>query len=156
EEILNIRPNRSRVDAEVGYFVTPRLAVRFLESYQVTHRGLDLIAFRGAGASMTEVSVHGHPEIQITGDYRRNHDRLQRSNFLNLGGGIGVGINESLEIFAAAARTVWGESIHPLFGVSVGVNWHVRTRSRSAPSGAHHTRRLTNRPSTMQPTTMTW
>lgn len=129
QEVLDIRPNRCRVDSEVGYFITPRLAVRFLQSYQVTHNGLDLIAF---SAPMTVVEVHGHPEIEVTGEYRRNHDRLQRSNFLNLGGGINFSVNESLDVFAAAAKTVWGESIHPLRGVSVGVNMHFRTR-RAAP-----------------------
>ena len=125
QEVLDIRPNRSRVDAEMGYFVTPRLAVRFLESYQVTHHGIDLIAF---SAPMTVGEIHGHPEIPFTVEYRRLHDRLQRSNYLNLGGGINFAVNESLEIFAAAANTVWGESIHPLRGVSVGANIHFRTR----------------------------
>jgi hypothetical protein len=125
QEVLDIRPNRSRVDVEVGYFITPRLAVRFLQSYQVTHNGLDLIQF---GQPMTEAVIHGHPEIEVTADYRRNHDRLQRSNYLNLGGGINFAVNESLDVFAAAANTVWGESIHPLRGVSVGANMHFRTR----------------------------
>jgi hypothetical protein len=129
QEVLDIRPNRSRVDAEVGYFITPRIAVRFLESYQVTHDGLDLISF---STPMTVAQIHGHPEIEVTGVHRRNHDRLQRSNYLNLGGGINFSVNESLDIFAAAAKTVWGESIHPLTGVSVGANVHFRTR-RATP-----------------------
>jgi hypothetical protein len=128
QEVLDIRPNRSRVDGEVGYFITPRVAVRFLESYQFTHNGLDLISF---GNPMTVAEVHGHPEIEVTAEYRRNHDRLQRSNYLNLGGGINFAVNESMEVFAAAANTVWGESIHPLRGVSVGANFHFRARRRA-------------------------
>jgi hypothetical protein len=88
-----------------------------------------LIAF---SAPMTVVQIHGHPEIDLTSPstslYRTNHDRLQRSNYLNLGGGINFAVNESLDVFAAAANTMWGESIHPLRGVSVGANMHFRTR----------------------------
>ena len=127
EAIVGIRPNRSRVDAEVGYFVTPRLAVRFLESYQVTHDGFDLISFK----PMTNALFHSDG-TEIPREYRRYHDQLQRANFLNLGGGVGFALNDSVEIFAAAAKTIWGESIHPLRGVSVGANVHFRTR-RGAP-----------------------
>ena len=125
QEIVGIRPNRSRADAEVGYFITPRLAVRFLESYQVTQNGLDSVLFAGPDSV---ARIHAHPEIFYTTEYKRNHDRLQRSNFLNLGGGVGFAVNESVEIFAAAAKTVWGESVHPLRGLSVGANFHFRTR----------------------------
>src|SRR5687767_6061725 len=105
--------------------MTPRVALRFLQSYQVTHNGLDLIQF---GQPMTEAVVHGHPEIEVTAEYRRNHDRIQRSNYVNLGAGINFAVTGSLEVFAAAANTVWGKSIHPLRGVSVGANMHFRTR----------------------------
>ena len=125
QEIVGIRPNRSRADAEVGYFITPRLAVRFLESYQVTQNGLDSVLFAGPDSV---ARIHGHSEIAYTAEYRFNHDRLQRSNFLNLGAGVGFALNDSVEIFAAAAKTVWGESVHPLRGLSVGANFHFRTR----------------------------
>src|SRR5262249_55559772 len=39
QEVIGIRPNRTRVEGELGYFITPRLPVRLLESYQVTHNG---------------------------------------------------------------------------------------------------------------------
>jgi hypothetical protein len=128
EEVLGIRPNRSRVDAEVGYFVTPRFSVSVLETYQVTHHGLDLRP--GAFATgMTDVVVHDHAEVQITGIYRRNHDRLQRSNFLNLGGGLGYAVSDRLQVFAAAATTVWGENVHPVRALTVGANVHFRIRA---------------------------
>jgi hypothetical protein len=128
EEVIGIRPNRSRVDAEVGYFITPRFAVRFLESYQVTHHGFDLISF-----DMTEAEIHGHPEIEFLPSYRKYHDQLQRSNFLNLGGGIGFALNDSIEIFVAGSNTVWGESVHPLRGVTIGVTTHFNIRKSHAP-----------------------
>lgn len=123
QALLDIRPNRTRLDAEMGYFFTPRLSVRFIESSQVTHAGLDLISFSDP---MTVAKVHGHPEIPFPAPaiYRRNHDRLQRSDYLNLGGGVGFAVNDSVELFAAAANTVWGKNVHPLRGLSVGANFH--------------------------------
>ena len=129
QEVLDIRPNRTHLDAEVGYFITPRLSVSFVESYQMTHHGLDLIAFNDP---MTVAQIHDHPEIPITGIHRRNHDRLQRSNFLNLGGGIAYALTDSVQVFAASSQTVWGENVHPMRAVNIGMNVHFNAR-RAAP-----------------------
>lgn len=96
------------MDSEVGYFVTPRLALRFLESFQITHDG---IAFQQPGQSR-EVSL--------------NHDRLHRYNYLNLGGGLAFAVNESLDVFGAASKMVWGQNMHPHLGFVVGINTHFR------------------------------
>ena len=129
QEAVGIRPNRSRVEGELGYFITPRLSLRFLESYQVTHHGIDLVSF----TPMTEGVIHGHPEIPFTGEHRRNHDRLQRSNYLTLGGGAGFALNDSLDVFVDAAKMVWGENVHPLRGITVGLNTHFTTRRARRP-----------------------
>ena len=124
EQIVGIRPNRSRVEGEIGYFITPRFAVRFLESYQVTHDGFDLISF---ATPMTVAQFHDSGEL-IPANFRRYHDQLQRSDVLNLGGGVNFALNDSLEIFAAASNTVWGKNIHPLRGFTVGVSTHFSIR----------------------------
>lgn len=69
QEVAGIRPNRSHVNAEAGYFVTPRLAVRVLESWQITHDGLDF------------------PYAGLPSELSLNHDRLSRNNFLIIGAG---------------------------------------------------------------------
>src|SRR5262249_43253427 len=97
---------------------------RLLESYQVTHHGIDLISF----TPMTDGVIHGHPEIPFAVEYRQNHDRLQRSNYLTLGGGVSVALNNSLEVFVDAATMVWGENIHPLRGITIGVYRYFSTR----------------------------
>src|SRR5262249_17439921 len=125
--VVGIHPNRSRVEGELGYFITPRLAVRFLESYLVTHHGFDLSSF----TPMTTGVIHG-TETEIPPEYRRYHDQLQRSNYLNLGGGVSFALNNSMEVFANAATMVWGENVHPLRGVTAGVNTHFSTR-RATP-----------------------
>ena len=127
QEVLDIRPNRSRIDADLGYFITPRLSVRFLESYLVTHHGIDLISF----TPMTQGIIHG-TDISIDGpaqrEYRTNHDRLQRSNYLTFGGAVDFALNDSVEVFVDGAKMVWGESVHPLRAITVGVNTHFTTR----------------------------
>ena len=128
EEVIGIRPNHSRIDTEVGYFITPRLPVRFLTSYQVTYDGFDLVAF---AAPMTVALFH-KDGTEVPAPYRRYHDQLQRSNFLNLGWGVNFALTESLEIYAAGSNTVWGENVHPLRGVSAGANTHFRLRRRPA------------------------
>jgi len=109
QEVAGLRPNRDRMDLELGYFVTPRITLRFLESLQITHNGIE---FQQPGQTR-EVSL--------------NHDRLQMYNFLNLGGGFGFTISESLDVFAAVSSLVWGQNVHPHRGIGVGINWHFRT-----------------------------
>jgi hypothetical protein len=121
EDVAGVRPNRSRVEGELGYFITPRLSVRALESYQVTYDGFDLESF----TPMTSAVIHS-TGVEIPPSYRRYHDQLQRSNYLTLGGGVGFALNESMEVFVDAAKMVWGESVHPLRAVTVGVNTHFR------------------------------
>jgi hypothetical protein len=128
QEVVDIRPNRTLEEGELGYFITPRLSVRFLESYQVTHDGFDLLSF----TPMTDALFHG-TNIHIPPEDRRYHDRLQRSNYLSLGGAVGFALNDSLEVFADAAQMVWGESVHPLRGITVGLNTHFSTRRASRP-----------------------
>ena len=132
QKVLEIYANRSRLDSELGYFITPRLSVRFLESYQVTHDGIDLISF----TPMTEGVIHS-TGVNIEGDeyrdYRRNHDRLQRSNYFTLGGAVSFAVNDTMEVFVDAAKMVWGENVHPLRGITVGVNTHFSTRRAAHP-----------------------
>ena len=35
EEVVGIRPNRTRFDSEIGYFVTPRFAIRFSKALSI-------------------------------------------------------------------------------------------------------------------------
>jgi hypothetical protein len=128
QKVVGIRPNRTRLDGSIGYFFTPRLSVRFLQNYQVTHHGIDLVSF----TPMTEGIIHGS-DIPFTAEYRRNHDRLQRSNYFTLGGGFGFALTDTLDVFVDAARMAWGENVHPLRAITVGVNTHFTTRRETRP-----------------------
>ena len=123
QEVAGIRPNRSSLDSEVGYFVTPRLAVRFLEGLLITHDGLQF----------------PEPRFRIP-VFFLNHDRLKRRNILNLGGGVGFAFTDSLEGFAAVVGTVWGENSHPVRGITVGMNWHFRPAGGQVAPSLSNTR----------------
>jgi hypothetical protein len=120
EKVLGIRPDRTRLDSEIGYFVTPRLGVRFLESFQLTHNGLDFYV-----GPEGRIHSSGQP---INFPLYLNHDRLERINFLNVGGGVMFAASDAIDVFAAGSVLAWGRNIHPPKGVSVGANWHFRTR----------------------------
>jgi hypothetical protein len=124
QEVLDVRPNRTRVEGEVGYFLTPRLPIRFLMSYQVTHQGVDVKGF----LPMTDGHIHDHPEIPFTGEFRASHDRLLRTNYLTFGGGGSVALNDSVDVFINILTTAWGENVHPLRAVTVGINTNFRLR----------------------------
>ena len=136
EKVLDIRTNRTRADSEVGYFVTPRLALRLLAGFQLTHDGLDKIYTRDPASYPPFFRIHSRPAViaalsagdPLTGEINKNHDRLLRSNFLSLGGGLAFRVTDTLDIFAAASKMVWMRNVHPLRALSVGANWHFRTR----------------------------
>ena len=117
QKVAGIRPNRSRIEAEVGYFVTPRLALRFLEALQITHDGLDF-------------SYTGYTSIDLS----LNHDRIFRVNLLQLGGGFTFAINESVSVFGAASKLVWGQNGHPHRGFAIGINKRFVTPRAEAAS----------------------
>lgn len=106
QKVAGIRANRTRVDVEVGHAVTPRLALTFSENLKLTHDGLDF------------------PYAGLTTELSRNHDRLSRNNTLNLGGGFTFALSESLDVFGAVSKLVWGQNVHAHWGYGVGLNWH--------------------------------
>lgn len=119
QKVAGMRPNRSHVNAEAGYFVTERLALRVIESWQTTHEGLD---FPYAGLP-SALSV--------------NHDRLSRNNFLTVGGGIIFAIDESWQVFGSVGTMVWGQNVHRRKGFNIGVNRHFGSRRRPAAAGSN-------------------
>jgi hypothetical protein len=116
ESAANIHPNRTIVNAELGYFVNPRFAVRLIENLQFTHDGFPFLK-DAPPPDLTDPAV-----INLL----LNHDRLKQSNFLSFGGGISFAFTASLTGFVAAGGMVWGQSVPPHRGVSAGVSWALR------------------------------
>jgi hypothetical protein len=109
EQFLDFSHNRSLVSLETGYFATPDIRVFGMISGQRTHGGVDL--FVGANRVW--------PETQW-----RNHDRITRENFLNVGGGVGWALNDVVDVFGSYSKAVIARNTHVMtrsvmFGASI-------------------------------------
>jgi hypothetical protein len=126
QNAVDIRPNRTGIDSAVGYFVTPRLSIQFIQTFQLTQNGIDFVG------PPNLLAVHdGTP---FTDEHVRNHDRLVRANSLNFGGGVAFQLTEKVGVFATYGKLAWGQNIPAPRSITVGMNWGFRT-GRSA-SGA--------------------
>ena len=128
EKVTGIRTYRSRVDWDLGYFVTGRVAIRALGSLQIGHAGYEV------GHSLTDRG--DFPVRNPTSPKWYHHDQTSRISYLNLGGGANFAITKSWSAFVVLTTTVWGRNGHALsLGEVVGVSWTFRTpwaRSHSA------------------------
>jgi hypothetical protein len=132
ESAVGVRPNRIGIDSSVGYFVTPRLAVQFIETFQRTGDGIDFI-----GAPELLAVHNGAP---ITDEHFRNHDRLTRANFLNFGAGVAFELTNSVGVFATFTKLAWGKNLPPPRAITVGMNWSFQTRGSGSRASASASR----------------
>jgi hypothetical protein len=113
EKVLGVSHDRSNVDLEVGYFLTPSLGISAIGSYQKTHGGLDLpLPGTPASAAFRRTPYFVH------------HDQLARSDYLNVGGVVSYALTGTVDVFASYQSMVWGRNVHAVQpGLAVGVNW---------------------------------
>jgi len=67
QRVLGIRPDRSRIETQFGYFVTRRLSLQALAASQITHSGLDF--------------PHDFPVRSPTNVAWTHHDQISAINF---------------------------------------------------------------------------
>jgi hypothetical protein len=126
QKAVDIRPNHTAIDSGVGYFVTPRLAIEFIETFQLTHDGIDWVGPpRG-------LAVHNRDVWNR--DYGLNHDRLARSNALSLGAGASFALGENVGVFGTVTKLAWGQNLSAPRSVTVGMNWGFQTRGSTRPT----------------------
>jgi hypothetical protein len=113
EKVLGVSHDRSNVDLEIGYFLSPSLGVSATGSYQQTHGGIDLpVPGTAAAAAFRRTPYFVH------------HDQLARSDFLNLGGVVSYALSGTVDLFASYQSTVWGKNIHAVQpGLAFGMSW---------------------------------
>ena len=121
QKVLSVRANQSALDGEVGYFITPRIAARFIEAFQFTHDGIEFVGLRPA--------IVLHDTQETSRDIVLNHDRLLMTRVVNIGGGVSVGLSQTVDVFASATQSTWGRNIQRDHTFSAGVNVHFRTGS---------------------------
>jgi len=126
ERAVDIRPNRFGIDSSVGYFVTPRLAVQFIQTYQHTGNGIDFIG----PPDLLAV----HDGTLFTDEHFRNHDRLTRASSLNFGGGVAFQLTEKVGVFATYGKLAWGQNLPAPRSITVGMNWGFNTRASGVPN----------------------
>jgi len=122
QSLLDISLDRSDAEFEVGYAVTPIVAVRGLAAWQQTHGGLGYAevverAF-GAGGQPTD------PEVFL------DHDRLLATRYWHVGGGATVTVTDSLAVDGAVVTFLSGADTHYGAGVTVGVTWKILSAPR--------------------------
>ena len=128
ERLLGIRHDRSNVDLELGYFLTPSVRVFGLAATQVTHGGIDVPYLW---------------RTQLPAALQPHHDRLARANFLEMGAGSQWSLSPTIDVFASVVTTVRGENVHALrYGVTFGTTYTFGERSMLLASREGQTRRL--------------
>ncbi|MGH6692885.1 MAG: hypothetical protein ACREF4_19630, partial [Gammaproteobacteria bacterium] len=141
QKAVDIRPNRTAIDSAVGYFLTPRLAIQFIETFQFTHDGVDWITpgvIRSDGSCCRPLAVHNRDVWNS--DYGRNHDRLARSNALSVGAGVSFALTDDVGVFGTVTKLAWGENLAAPRNVTVGMNWGFQTRRAANASPSQQVR----------------
>ena len=109
ERIEGIHHDRSNLDVEIGYVITPAIRVFAVSAGQKTHGGIDT-PDAGWRALPPDLGPH--------------HDRLARLEMLDFGGGLQVSLTNSLDVFGSFMTTTAGRNSHALArGLTVGASW---------------------------------
>ena len=119
EQNVNVRPNHSNLDVEIGYLVKPSLRVFVLGAGQLSHGGIDV----------------PHPEIArsvLTPEQIAHHDQIDRINYLKVGAGASFDLMDSLAVYGAFSKQVAGRNGHEVSrAISVGLTWSFRTKKET-------------------------
>jgi hypothetical protein len=115
EEVLDIKNDRANAFFQLGYSVTNRLFVHADGTWQKTHGGLRI------------GSVTGLP-FPIPGEFNTpekfaQRDRLTRSNYWHVGGGVSYSAGP-VDVFAAYSKYVSGTDTHNGQAYTVGATWY--------------------------------
>lgn len=109
QQVVDINHSRAMLDVEAGDFLTERVRAFALATGQVTFGGIDIPA--------------GGPNA-LPMPFQPQHDRIDRTNFLNVGGGMSLTIRESVDVFASMITNVANRNGHATNrGIDVGVTW---------------------------------
>ena len=105
EKVEHLNMNRSIVDWEFGYFVNPRLSLRFTGAWQHSYGGIRI------------------PLDSNLPDYHELHDRAAKSNYVRFGGGLSFSMTRSIDLNVDVGNTPIGTNTHAARGLSLGISW---------------------------------
>ena len=92
---LGVTHNRSNLDLEFGYFLTPKWSIRGLASWQRTHGGIDL-------------------PVPVSSPFYPYHDRLGAERYFQVGGGFAWSFGESSNVHLLYKTSLSGANGHKL------------------------------------------
>jgi opacity protein-like surface antigen len=114
QTVVDVDHGRGMLDVEFGDFLTERFRVFAMASGQLTRGGVD-IPF---------VGPIGLPAVM-----RSEHDRIDRTHFLNIGGGASFSVTDSVDIFGSYLTSVANRNGHDLTrGINLGVSWSFKRK----------------------------
>jgi hypothetical protein len=109
QQVADINHSRSMLDLEIGDFVTERFRAFAIGSGQVTFGGIDIPPL---GPNSLPMTLQPH------------HDRIDRTDFLNVGAGASFSIRDSVDVFGSMVTNVANRNGHATNrGIDVGVSW---------------------------------
>jgi hypothetical protein len=125
ERVIDVSHNRSIIDAELGYFVNPRVRAFGIATTQITHGGIEL--------------TRQFP-LDLTPAEFLHHDQLTRANLFDVGGGGQFSVTPSMDVFGSILHTLTGVNGHALtYSATMGATWSFRA---GLPARAHPSRSL--------------
>ena len=105
ERVAGIKHDRTNVDLEVGYFLSPRWSVRALGFWQIAHGGVDV-------------------PMPPSNPLYPYHDQLAAESFTNVGVGAAFSASNTVSIWATGLASISGKNGHKLDqGVTVGLSY---------------------------------
>ena len=115
EKVLDIPNDRNNAFVQLGYALSRRLFAYAGGTWQRTHGGLRI------------GSVTGHP-FPLPGEFNTperfaQRDRLTRSNYWHVGGGLSYSVGP-VDVFAAFQKYVSGTDTHNGQAYTVGATWY--------------------------------
>ena len=115
EKVLDIKNDRANAFFQIGYLVTSRLFLHVDGNWQKTHGGLRI------------GSLTGDP-FPLPGEFNTpakfaQRDRLTRSNYWHVGGGLSYNAGP-VDIFAVASKYISGTDTHNGQAYTVGATWY--------------------------------
>jgi hypothetical protein len=111
----NLSLDRSNGFIDVGYAVNRRLYVRGAGIWQRTHGGL-------RAGSLTGVPFAFPGELNTPERYAQR-DRVQRTNYWQLGGGLAYSMG-TMDVFLSYSSYVWGRDAHDGQVLGAGATWY--------------------------------
>lgn len=107
EQVAGVAHDRSNVDLEIGWFVTPQWSVRALFSAADTHGGIPVPV------------PPTHPLFAF-------HDQLAAERLRNVGAGVAWSMSDQSDIYLVYLQSVRGESAHKLdSGLTLGFTYTI-------------------------------